>query len=253
MKIINSVKNEIIKETLKIREEDFFWWEGFNFFYEIKKVGCEVERIFIEYEVFEDKLKDKIGPKFKNVFIVSKKVFEKLTFTKSPQGVGGIIKKPMYDLRKLIKSKGNFFYLAGLQDPGNVGAIVRIADAFNFNGVIYEKRGASPYNEKSVRASVGSILRIPTLVGDVNVLSDFKKEGYDIFFLNPSSKKSKKIQEIKISDKNVFVLGQEGQGIDLDFQDKSDIFIPMKEGVDSLNVAVTAGVVAFYVNSGKFV
>lgn len=251
MRFINSVKNEIVKETLKIREQDFFWWEGFNFFNEIEKVGCEVERVFIENEVFEDKLKDKIGPKFKNVFIVSKKVFEKLAFTKSPQGVGGIIKKARYNLKELIKDKGSFFYLAGLQDPGNVGAILRIADAFGFKGIIYEKRGASPYNEKSVRASAGSILRVPTLEGDINTLSDLKRYGYEIFFLDVSSKSAKKIQEIKISDKNVFVLGQEGQGIDLDFKEKLDVYIPMKKDVDSLNVAVTAGIVAFYANLGK--
>lgn len=249
MKIITSPKNEAIKAALKLKDKDYFWWEGLNFYNEIEKERKEVEILFIEEEIFRDRLNESINIKSKEIFIVSQRVFEKLSSTKSPQGIGGLIKRPSYNIENLIKEGGNIFYLAGLQDPGNVGAIIRIADAFGFSGIIYEKRGACPFNEKSVRSSTGSILRVPCLEGDIVSLCQLKESGFNIFFLTASSKVSKNIYEIKSNRKNVFVLGQEGKGIDIAFDYKEDIYIPIKEGVDSLNVSVTAGIVGFYINS----
>lgn len=252
MKIINSASNEIIKDTIKLRNEGFFWWEGFNFYQEIINTATEVERIFVVEDFFRNKLGGKITVKCHDVFLVSNRVFDKLSFTKTPQGIGGIIKKPKIEIKSFLSKKGNFFYLAGLQDPGNVGAIVRVADAFNFKGVIYEKRGASPFNEKSVRASAGSILRVPVIEGDVSLLSLLKDKGFKIFFLNIAHKCNKKIYDIKTNEKNVFVFGQEGKGIDLIFDDKEEVYIPMRAGIDSLNVAVSAGILAFYITQGRF-
>ncbi|MCX7991656.1 MAG: RNA methyltransferase [Proteobacteria bacterium] len=245
MKLISSVQNETIKNVIKLREDDFFWWEGYNFYNEIIKEKIEVEILFVEEEFYLKKLGNKISLKFKDGYLVSKRVFQKLSFTRSPQWIGGMIRKPSYRLDEVLKKGENFFYLAGLQDPGNVGAIVRIADAFSFDGIVFEKRGVSPYNEKSVRASAGSILRVPCLEGDTCFLYKFREEGYRIFFLTTSTT-AKKIVKVRFGDKNVFVLGQEGQGIDFDFEGKEDIAVPMKRGVDSLNVSVTAGIVAFY-------
>ncbi len=250
MKAITSIHNEKIKEVLKLRDKDFFWWEGYNFYTEILKEGTFVENIFVEEDFYKNQLRERLDINYGESFIVSKRVFEKLSFTQSPQWIGGIIEKPNYNANGLLKKGGDFFYLAGLQDPGNVGAIIRIADAFHFKGIIYERRGSSPYNEKSVRSSTGSILRVPCIEGNIDTLYSFKEAGYGIYFLTSSSNIAKDINKIGFKKRNVFVLGQEGQGIDINFQHKEDVYIPISKKVDSLNVSVTAGIVAFYLRLG---
>jgi len=251
MIIIKSTQNEKIKEIKRLQSsKNFYWWEGTKFFAEILKLNVKVSFLIYSETFFatNTKLLNKINAE--NQLLVSDKVYESISCTVTPQGIGGLNKLPEIDFERLISLKRPCFYLAGVQDPGNVGTIVRIADAFNFGGVIYETRGASPYSEKAVRSSAGSILRVNCLAGDVKTINKFQRAGFSIFLLTPhchNAKNIEKVEKNKLS-KALFVLGQEGTGIDFEISGAEKVFLPMSGNAESLNVAVTAGIIGYLCN-----
>lgn len=252
MSVVTSANNEKIKEIKRLRKEgEFYWWEGRKFFEEIVKENTPLELLVVSDGLLNaENIILKIHAR--QVLTVSEKVFKSLSFTESPQGVGGLIKIPRNALDILKKWDGPIFYLAGVQDPGNVGSIVRIADAFGLSGIIYEKRGASPFNEKAVRASAGSILRVRCVEADREALKMLIKSGNEVFILSPHAEGGVNMAELVSlrKKKTVFVLGQEGRGVDFKIEGAKKIYIPMSGHIDSLNVAITAGIVGF-LSAGK--
>lgn len=255
MNVIQSAQNEKIKEIKQLQKnKNLYWWEGERFFLEVLKTSCNLKALVLTTHFLE-----KFGTEIKkiksdNLLIVTDRIFSTISMTKAPQGIGGINFKQTFSLEDIIKEKAPVFYLAGLQDPGNVGTIVRIAEAFNFAGIIYEKRGASPFCEKAVRGSAGSILRVKVLQEGANVLATLQNLGYNVFLLTPHSKNATNIEKIekKTILKAVFVLGQEGSGIDLQIPKAKNVYVPISENVESLNVAITAGIVG-YICRGRLV
>lgn len=245
---INSYKSEQIKKIKKLRQEEkFFWWEGFKFFYEILKEKHPLCQLILT-EKNIDKLKNiKDDIKAENIYVVTDNIFKKLSFTVTPQGIGGILEKKIYKLTNICSDKRPIFFLDGLQDPGNVGTIIRIADAFNFAGVIYRKKGVSPYHEKAVRSSTGSILRVPCYCIDDSELLTLTKLNRTLFFLDPDSKESLNIKNLEKEElkSGIFFLGKEGSGFEIQINEAKRIYIPMRNKIDSLNVAITAGIVGF--------
>jgi len=247
---INSSKNEQIKKIKKLRQEEcFYWWEGFKFFNEILKEKKTIYQLVLtekNYNVLKDEINNIHVEK---IYLVTDEVFKKISFTVTPQGIGGILKKKTYKLSEICSEKKPIFFLDGLQDPGNVGTIVRVADAFNFAGIIYRNNGVSPYHEKAVRSSVGSILRVPCYCIDDKELHKFIKTNRPLFFLEPNSDDSYNIKQVDREELRwgVFFLGKEGSGLEIKIAGAKKIYIPMKNSVDSLNVAITAGIVGFLV------
>lgn len=246
---INSSKNEQIKKIKKLREEEgFFWWEGFKFFYEILKENQPIYKLILTQCNLEY-LKHMIGTvKTGTIYIVSDDVFKKISYTVSPQGIGGILEKKIYKLPDIYSNDEKpIFFLDGLQDPGNVGTIIRIADAFNFAGVIYRKNGVSPYHEKAVRSSTGSILRVPCYCIEDSELLTLTKLDRPIFFLDPNAKESLNIKKLCKTElkRGIFFLGKEGSGFEIEIKGAKKIHIPMTNKIDSINVAITAGIVGF--------
>jgi len=248
MKLIASPNNENIKMIRRLREEeDVFWWEGIKFFEEVIKESVKVKYLLLTQEnlsKYEKQMKKLPG---ENIIIVSERVFEKISYTKTPQGIGGIIERKKWTLKDILKKDGPIFFLDGLQDPGNVGTIIRIADAFGFSGVLYKKNGVSPYNEKAVRSSAGSILRVPCYCIKDNEIEKLEEQPRPLFLLDANAKDAiniKKVKKEKLKN-GIFFLGKEGTGLEITLTKATKIFIPIKEHVNSLNVAVTAGIVAY--------
>lgn len=252
MKFISSPKNEEIKVVKELRENpNYYWWEGIKFFLEIIKEKPDLKYLILTENIKSIFDKELTKLSMERTLIVSEKVFEKLSFTKTPQGIGGIIKKKHWKLDDILNFEGPLFFLDGLQDPGNVGTIIRIADAFGFNGVIYKKNGVSPYNEKAVRSSTGSILRVPCYCIEDKEIEKISQSNKEIFFLDTDIKKSTDIRLIPVEKlrKGIFFLGKEGTGLETELERGQKIFIPINKSVDSLNVAVTAGIVGFLAGS----
>lgn len=134
--------------------------------------------------------------------------------------------------------------LDGIQDPGNAGAIVRSAEAFGASGVVFLKGSVSPWNPKTLRASAGSLLRIPfALAGWDDFLSGVTARGLSLVSADPHA--ARRIDEISLSGPTAILIGNEGRGVPGDHAKSA---IPVRiptQGVESLNAALAAGILLY--------
>lgn len=176
--------------------------------------------------------------------VVTAEIIEKLAFTKSPEGIVALChpkaERPVRGERVL--------YLDFIQDPGNLGTLLRTALSFGFKDVVLSKESCSPYNPKAILASQGALFSLNVIASKEAATADIlslQKEGY--FILGTSLKEAVDFREFRVpAHPLVLVLGNEGQGIEpavLSLCDQT-VKIPMA-GIDSLNVGVAGGILMF--------
>lgn len=182
------------------------------------------------------------------IYITEDKVIEQLTDTKTPQGVLCVTE---YAQNIVNKPKTNFLVLDGLQDPGNVGTLIRTAYACGFND-IYLISCVKPTNPKVIRSSVGSIFH-------TNVYSLERND-----FINYSKKWKVKLIATDMDGENIFkscfneqvglVIGNEGQGISKEIFEicERTVKIPMQAGIESLNASISGAIIMYQINKDKF-
>ena len=150
-------------------------------------------------------------------------------------------------LARAVSSKGCILAAAGVQDPGNVGAIVRAADAAGGAGVIVSAASADPFGDKALRGAMGSTFRIPVAdAGDtINVATGAARAGCRVVAAIPRGGES--IYTIDLRPPTVILIGSEGAGIDAVLAETAEttVSVPMANGVESLNAAVTAALIAY--------
>lgn len=150
-------------------------------------------------------------------------------------------------------SRGDSYRLLaidGVSNPQNLGMIIRSAAAGNIDAIIIPQKGTSSINPLVIKASVGTIFKLPIIISGnlCDSLKQFQRSGGIVYTLSLDAKESYK--DVAYTNKSIFVLGNETHGVSdevLKLSDK-DIIIPMNRGVESLNVAVTASLLAFYFN-----
>ena len=161
-------------------------------------------------------------------------IIKKLASTVSPEGVVFIAK-----MREFIgQDYAKILYLDGINDPGNLGTLIRTALAFSYDAVITSDNSCSIYNEKVINSSKGSIFAIPVFV---DKLENYKKDHQVI--VTTLDKDSINLDEVKVPDQFVLVLGNESHGVKKETLQQADlkVIIPIKN-IDSLNVAVAGGI-----------
>jgi len=142
--------------------------------------------------------------------------------------------------------KGNVVLLEDIQDPGNLGTIIRSAVAFNIDTIILSKSSVDPYNEKVIRATQGLIFHINIIIGDLKeAISTLKHQKYDIIGTTVNNEKQSNI--VRKNSKYALLLGNEGSGISLDTSNICDelVYINMNDKCESLNVAVAASIILY--------
>ena len=249
--IIESLANPLIKQIKKLKEKKNrketgrYLIEGVNLCLEfLEHTPEDVEMVISTLENVP------LVPENIKVTVVSEKVFSSISETKTPQGimaVGRISEKILsFDDMKLI------VYLDDVADPGNVGTIIRTADAFGADAVVLSPNSADIYNSKTVRATMGSLFHIPVVYERdyLEILSECKRK--DFFIITGSLDAEKQPSEIDFKNKDkryVVCLGNEAHGVSLKLQEMgvTKIRIPMPGKAESLNVAV-AGAVLLYEN-----
>lgn len=178
---------------------------------------------------------------------VPEKVMESVAEAENPQGVLAVARQLRWTLKDAIKSKWPVIIACGLQDPGNLGTIIRSADAGGCGGVVTTQNTVDIYNSKVIRATMGSIFRLPVVkIEDTEeALNILKKEEYQIIATTAHSRTS--YLDIDYRKPTAFLIGQEAAGLPKDIMESADIkvFIPMKEGVESLNAAVSASILIY--------
>lgn len=179
---------------------------------------------------------------------VSGRLLDALSESKTPQPAMAAVTMREHAEEELFAHGSKLIVIAHqLQDPGNLGTIIRTAEAVGASGLAITANTVDPYNAKAVRASMGSILRLPIAhVGDVAAfLKDCKQRGFQTAAAMPTGEKTH--FEVDLTKPTAVVLGQEGAGLPHELMAAVDLQmrIPMAETIDSLNVATAAAVVLY--------
>ncbi|WP_297596630.1 RNA methyltransferase [uncultured Cetobacterium sp.] len=249
MEFITSKENETFKNLKKLRtkkyrdSENMFLAEG---------------RKFLEFEetphviIFKEGVSEEILCSAKKhmcrKITLPEKLFKELTSQENSQGV--II---CYNSKQecLDKLGDNIVVLNRVSDPGNLGTIIRIADAAGFKDIILTKGSVDCYNEKTVRSTMGSILAINILYFEEERLVSFLKDRDYKIVVTALEKDSIPYTKLNLSEKNAFIFGNEGDGVSKDIIALSDekVIIPIYGSAESLNVAMAAGIVLYEVRN----
>jgi len=178
---------------------------------------------------------------------VSDEVLGKAGDTKSHQGILAVLEMKERSWGEIYKRDGIILLLSGLQDPGNVGTIFRVAEAGGAAGVILSQDMIDPYNPKVVRASMGSLFRVPFRQDQEmeDCLKKLRSQGYRLWATTVQVGRS--LWELDFAKPTAVLFGQEGTGLSQKLLAEADglFTIPMAPGVDSLNVAMAAGLVVY--------
>lgn len=240
-----------LQESKERGERGLFLVEGVRFTEEAVK-----ERVHLEEVLYTARLEE--GERGRTLLAVltkhhvpllkvQEKVMEAVSETENPQGILAVARQFKWTLKDITERKGPVIVACGLQDPGNLGTIIRTADAGGAAGIITTADTVDIYNSKVVRATMGSIFRLPVLRADdiKESLAVMKKEGYQVVATSLQSETS--YLKINYSKPTAFLIGKESSGLSDELLEMADkvVFIPMKEGVESLNAAISAGVLIY--------
>ena len=177
------------------------------------------------------------------IVIVSNEVMSKLSFTKSPQFI--MAKCKIKKENKLIDGK-RYLILDDLQDPGNIGTLIRTALAFSIDQVILSNNCVDLYNDKLLRSMQGANFHINCIYDDLKtVISTLKKNNVKI--IGSALENGQDIKQIKISEKMAFIVGNEGNGMNKDILQECDYvgYIPINT-IESLNVAIAGSIMMYH-------
>jgi len=185
------------------------------------------------------------------VLRTSDKLFASVAGTETPQGIAALLRAPQFAFDDLLRGLDPLIVvLVGVQDPGNVGTILRSAEALGATGVIAAKGAAHPYSPKSLRASAGSALRLPTLseLAAPVALAQLRVSGLKIVAASsPKNSAARDPNEFNFRQPVALLIGNEGAGLPPEIERSADalIRIQLAEPVDSLNAAVAASLILY--------
>ena len=179
---------------------------------------------------------------------VSPEVFAKMADTQTPQGILTVLEQPVYDLTQLLEQPDPLFLmLENLQDPGNLGTILRTAEGAGVTGILMDRECVDIYNPKTIRSTMGSVYRMPFVyVEDLGKgIQDLKDKGITTYAAHLEGKHS--YDEENLTNPCAFLIGNEGNGLRREIADMADCYIkiPMLGQVESLNAAIASSVLMF--------
>lgn len=250
MQRIESTANEKIKLAVKAatsskfrKQSGLFFLEGLRLCRDAALTGYEIESLFVSEQTLEKFSADVefVASKSRSSFLISSSVEQKLTQAQTSQGIFCLCKKR--EIRHEINPKGKYIALENIQDPSNLGAICRTAEALGISGaIIYHC--CDLYNPKAQRAAMGSALRIPIIESEnlEKTLLSLKQSGMKLLATTPDSQAGKITCE-DMSMGVVAVIGNEANGVsDEIFSICQKVTIPMAGNAESLNASMAAAI-----------
>lgn len=257
---INSSKNELFKEIHKLKQKKYryrsnsFLIEGIKLVKHAALQGEEIQYLLVCKSLIADEVVEEITaqmPEHINLLYLSKDIFEHLSDTVNSQGIIAVVKIPKG--LECLKEKGLYIALDRIQDPGNLGTIIRTADAAGFDGLIYNKGTVDPYGEKVLRSTMGSIFSLPLLAVEdlAKTLCESKEKGHLVFCT--SLKDSRDYSEVSYKDGAIIVIGNESQGVSEEVFEQAShkIKIPIYGQAESLNAAIAAAIIMYEAVKGR--
>ncbi len=252
--MITSNSNAQVKRLLQLQkkskardEEKVFLVEGLRMFSEVPVE--RVQKVYISESLYNKKKQELHLEKF-SVEILSDSVFQYVSDTKTPQGILCIVEQKKYDIEELLNiDNPHFVVLDNLQDPGNLGTIVRTAEGAGVDAIFLSKESVDIYNPKTIRSTMGSIYRMPVIYVDdlLELLNIFKQRGIKSYAAHLEGKKSYDKEDYQSG--TAILIGNEGNGLRDEVAENADVWvqIPMQGKVESLNAAIAASILMFEV------
>ena len=245
--LLKDVRRAIVRGTLT--EQGYCVAESFHLLEEALRSDCEVKTVLASAAVrsaVETHVRQLAGVR---VVVVADGLFQNLAGTEASQGVIALVRPPAWNLEQLFRGRSLLIALDGLQDPGNAGTIVRAGEAFGATGIMFLKGSVSPYNPKTLRASAGSLFRIPFVCALDPALAHaaLRQNKLDVYCGVPSNSPGEKkaLSEVDLSRRCAFIIGSEGRGVSDEFRAAAiDLTIPTS-AVESLNAAMAASIMLY--------
>ncbi|QHQ59877.1 23S rRNA (guanosine(2251)-2'-O)-methyltransferase RlmB [Anaerocolumna sedimenticola] len=255
--MITSSSNSQIKNIIQLQkksrartEQGAFVTEGTKMFEESKDGGYLI-KAYVSESFYNEQLTE--TPDYFKGFpyeVVADGVLKEASDTLTPQGVMAIVKKPVYDLDKIITGQQvNLLLLEDIRDPGNLGTIIRTAEGAGITGIILSKTSVDMYNPKVIRSTMGAIYRMPFIYAEdfKNTLIQIKRNDISIYAAHLNTDFA--YDDVNYPEKCAILIGNEANGLSDEIAGMSDqyIKIPMEGSVESLNAAIAAAILMYEV------
>jgi TrmH family RNA methyltransferase len=250
-RMIESLQNPLVKEIVSIRDRKRrgggFMVEGPHLVESALGAGAEIVQAFFLGTQHKALIK-RTAHSGARVFEVSEKVLKKLSGTETPQGILAVVSLKGSTLPDIDMGRGPVVVLDGVQDPGNVGTIIRTADAAGASGVVVLQGTADAFSQKALRASSGSIFNIAIINAQRKTVGHELK-GLGLRMVATTLEAETSIFEADLTGPLALAFGNETKGVSPELRRASDLAvkIPVRGGAESLNVASSAAVALYEV------
>lgn len=251
--MITSCDNKQVKNIIQLntkskarKKQGLFVVEGIKMFLEAPRewvAGVYVSQTFLSIPGHEKMLE---GYSYE---VVADSVFFKMCDTLTPQGILTVVRSVSYSLEDVLQKQQNplIIILESIQDPGNLGTIIRTGEGAGISGVIINKETVDIYNPKTLRGTMGSVYRVPVVEAEslISIVEDLKKKKVHVYAAH--LKGTGEMYEMDFSEGCAFLIGNEGNGLSKELADAADTYlrIPMKGQVESLNAGVAASLLMY--------
>jgi TrmH family RNA methyltransferase len=249
--LLTSPANPLVKEIRRavargtLTRDGYCIAETFHLLEEALRSGCDVAAV-----VAAESVRSTVEAQLRRspdvrLIVLGDGLFQTTSGTETAQGVMALVRPPAWNLDQLFGGTPLVVVLDGVQDPGNAGAILRASEAFGATGVMFLKGTASPYNPKAVRASAGSVFRLPHAAGVDGILARaaLEQRGLEIYAAMPAG--TTDLSQADLTRKCALVIGSEGRGVSDQLRaGATELRIPVTR-VESLNASMAAGVLLY--------
>ena len=256
-KQISSIQNSLVKEIIQLQEKSrsrkkkgLFIIEGVREISLALKGNYQVNSVWICEEIISfAKVNDSLDlPEQTEIVTISKEVYQKISHRKTTEGIIAIAKTKEFDLANLALASTPLILIAEAPEkPGNIGALLRTADAANLDAVIIANPKTDLYNPNIIRSSVGCVFTTNIATGSTQDIIEFLRLKKIHSFAAALNEHSVNYTEINFKEASAIIVGTESTGLSNDWLNNATkkIIIPMNGEIDSLNVSVSAAILIF--------
>lgn len=250
--MITSTANHQVKQMVQFNKkgkhrnaQDVFVVEGVKMFSEAPRE--RIVKAYFSESYVEKQLQGKLLEDI-SCEVVEDSIFKNMCDTQTPQGVLCLVRQYHYSLKELLQKENPLLLvLENIQDPGNLGTMIRTAEGAGVDGVILSPDCVDIYNPKTIRSTMGSIYRVPFFLADdlQGILKELRQEGIHTFAA--CLKESKSYEKGDYTKGTAFLLGNESNGLSLELAADADtrIRIPMEGKLESLNVSIASAILLY--------
>jgi TrmH family RNA methyltransferase len=237
---ITSAANPLLKEIRRAVARGSLTADGYcvaetrHLLGEAVRSGCEVKAVLSDSA--------EAGP---SATLVAPSLLQSVASTETSPGVIALVKPAEWTAEQLFQGTPLIVILDGVQDPGNAGTVVRSAEAFGATGVIFLKGSVSPHNPKTLRASAGSLFRVPTLHGVEAAAALELAHQHEVQLYAATSTGGSPLDKTDLTAAAAIVIGSEAHGVGAEFSDAARAISIATKGVESLNAAIAASILLY--------